>query len=818
MATPRDAAVDRPTFRERGLSSTPVDRSGPRGGPVGAIGSKPNDGRVNGLVNGRGGRINGTGYVNGLPLRRNPFGLVTSRDLRRSAVFLAASLGVIVTLGAFLGAPIPSRSPFAIDGDFSEWTSVVQYPDGQDTSPPHADLVSYAVHPTADRWFVYGRTRAPLFSGPDASSIFVVVDQDDPGAPAYATPLLGANFLAELYGWDGQLKGAILREATGADPDNATALQNLGAISAAVGGSEFELELSGAYIDLAPTRDVRLVVAASAENATDVGAIVGRSVGALLVEQRPLATTLLGPTMLVEVRFRALGAAVTVAGFAVDLIGGGTVAMPTFPFTIPAGGERVERISVDPGTLPGGTFLTVHVDRISAATVDAAPVRATLSGDGARAYVGSLPAGKVVDGVFADWSAPAPDADDPLPPSVDILGTDTAISVDAFFYLRTEGPVFAGAFLPEQRQRPGLSAGPPLNATVLPAPRIAGEDVLRIFVDTDDQVPTGQPVAGLLADRLLELRGRLGRIIASQSYEWNATNWRWTPRATTFAVAFVGGELEASVAIAFLGTTSNPRVVFAMSDWSRQGDVTDLPLGLRGTRGESPGGEPTHGFFSDNTLAPPLANPPIVDGLCPTYPTEYAGAAFGGTADLVFAIGTRFAPRFLFLCIIVLSDTTPDFFDFAEIMFDMKHDGGSAPQVDDRLFYTFSNDTFLGWLMGDGGGWVDCTGTCDPLDAAAGSFNNGTERYEFRIRWSDVWGDLNPSANAVAGFAIIVWDDSCCAYGWGSLFISDFEPDTWGHIILPEFPVHAVAVAATFTIMFVKRRRRRPRTQPPIFK
>ena len=806
MAAPPDA-VKGHADRALGLATVPAQRNVSHGGPGGSSKGRPIDGRVNGLVNGRG-RINGTGYVNGLPLRQNPFGLVTSRDLRRSAVFLAASLGLILVLGAFLGTPVPESSPFGVDGDFSEWRSVVAYADAEDTQPGHVDLVAYAVHSMADRVYVYGRTREPLFAGTDASSVFVIVDQDEPAMAVYATPILPANFLVELFGWDGQLRDAVLRVGTGADPDNATALQNRGSIPAAAGGSEFELELNEAHIDLRPSREVRFLVATNADNATDVGAIVGRTPGALLVEQRPLANTLSGPTPLLEIRLRALGADVTVASFTAKLTGGGVAPMPTFPFTVPAGTERVETITIDPGTLAPGTFLTARIGSVLATTPDGLTVRPTLSGDAARGYVGALPAAKAVDGIFADWSGPTPDADDALPPSVEILGSATALSGDAFFYLRTEGQILAGSFLPEKRRRPAIAQGPASNATAVQAlPRHAGEDIVRIYVDTDDQDPGGQPVAWILADRMLEVRGRLGRITGSESYAWSANSWGWVPQATTFDVDFVGSEFEASVPMAFLGTANNPEVVFAASDWSRQGDLTD-PLGLRGTRGGIETIQPTHGFLPDETPAPALRFAPILDGLCPSFPGEYFGAAVGGTPDFFFFVGTRPGPRLLWLCIIVNSDTTDDFFDFSEIVFDTKHDGGFSPQPDDRLFYIYTNNSFGGWFMGDGVGWTDCTGVCDPADGAVGSFNNGTQRYEYRIRWTDVWGDLNPAPDAVAGFAIIVWDDSCCIYWWGNPFwVDDFDPGTWGHIILPEFPVPAVAAVATLALPFAWRRR-----------
>ena len=803
MAVPPDAVKG---HAERGLevASVPAGRSGSRGALGGTTAGRPNDGRVNGLVNGRG-RINGTGYVNGLPLRRNPFGLVTSRDLRRSAVFLAASLGIILVLGAFLGTPVPESSPFGVDGDFSEWLSVVRYPDAEDAQPGHADLVEYAVYPMEDRIYVYGRTREPLFAGPDASSVFVIVDQGDPAMPVYATPVLPANFLAELYGWDGRLVDAVLRAGTGADPDNATALQTRGSIAAAAVGYEFELELDEAHIDLRPSRDVRLLVAATANNATDVGAIVGRSPGALLVEQRPLANVLSVPAPFLEVRFRALGAEVTVAGIALLQSGGGVATLPSFPFTIAAGTERVERIIVDPGSLPGGTFLTLEVGSI-VATAGAIPVRATVSGDGGRAYVGALPAAKTVDGIFDDWTGPIPDADEGLSPSVEILESATAISGDSFFYLRTEGKVLAGSFLPEKRKRPTAAQGPASNGTVVSIPRHAGEDVLRIFVDTDDQDPSGQPVAWIRANRMLEVRGRLGRITATETFAWSEASWRWVPQATSVDVDFLGSEFEASVPMSFLGTMTNSSVVFALSDWSRQGDVTD-PLALRSTRGGSPSALPTHGFLPDETFAPPLRFAPVLDGLCPSFPGEYFGGAVGGTPFFYFYVGTRPGPRFLWLCIVVDSDSTNDTGDFSYIMFDTKHDGGSTPQADDRLFYVYTNTTFWGWFMGDGAGWVDCTGVCDPFDAMVGNFNNGTQHYEYRIRWTDVWGDLNPALDAVAGFAIVVWDDSCCVYWWGSAVFSDTAPDTWGHIILPEFSPTVIAVTASLAIPFAIHRR-----------
>ena len=151
-------------------------------------------------------------------------------------------------------------------------------------------------------------------------------------------------------------------------------------------------------------------------------------------------------------------------------------------------------------------------------------------------------------------------------------------------------------------------------------------------------------------------------------------------------------------------------------------------------------------------------------------------------------------------------------------MFDTKHDGGTAPQSDDRLFDVFTNSNVIETWMGDGTGWVPCGLTCDPGDIARGRFDTGVEQYEFRIRYIDVWGTNAPSRSQVAGFAVVVFDAPILIYTWGSTAVDDTNPDSWGHIIIPEFPSVVVALAVALIIPLTWRRRtqlradgRRPR-------
>ena len=780
-------------------------------------------GRTNGLINGRGrkdpliggharnGLASGAGYTNGLPLNRNVFGVVSHSDLRRSAAILAGSLAVMLLLGYLLGAPPPTRSPFAVDGDFAEWSTVPLYSDPQDVGMADVDLIAYGVHETQGKLFVYGKVRGALFPGTGPSSVFVLIDNE--ATPGYAAPGLSADWVGELWGLDGSLQGASLREWRGAsDPDNATSLQQRGAFPAAVVGDEFEFALDDIAIDLDPGRGGRMLIATRSDNVIDTGAVIGLTPGALVVTPRSLTNVLLSAAPVLELRMAALAADIQVTGISLDHSGGGTVSLPAFPVVIAAGQEVVEYVGLDPGGLQPGAFVTLRVAGVTATAIGTgASVAPTISGDGARVYVQVPPTGKAVDGLFGDWTNVTPDPVDPVPSSVDLRGSAFAVERNAFFYVTTEGNILTGAILPERHERLLNQSGRTGPEGPVYLPRRAGEDVLRVYVDTDDGDPNGEPFAGILADRWLEVRGRLGRVTSKALYAWNPATSAWDGRTDPFDVAFLGGQLEAATPLSFLGPLNNPRVVFAMSDWSARGDITDL-LGPQRTSGASGPVQPLHGPGAQSIVATPLVNVPKIDGRCDSsLPlTEYDGANTGSNANITFRVGRRDDIQFIFLCITVLADSTDNPGDFGEIMFDTAHNGGMLPQTDDRLFWVFAHSTVLGDAAGDGFLWVSPCGVCDPGDAAAADFRGGGGGhpvFEFKIRYADVWGTNTPVGTRVAGFAVLAWNDSIFAtYTWGSTAVDDSVPATWGHIIIPEFPTPALAALAAIVIPVVRRR------------
>lgn len=768
-------------------------------------------GRTNGIVNGtrsRTGFVNGSGFVNGLPLRLNPFGIVTHRDLRRGVALVVIAFIAVPTVAFLLMAPPDQPPRYAVDGTFEEWAPDVAF-DEQD-APPSLDLEAVAVHVEGDTVYAYGRTRGPLFAGTEPSSVFLLIDDPRPTGTRYAAARgFSVLAIAELFGWDGALQGTRLRAwAGGADVHDANGFRRGGDFPAEAAGPEIEFSVDLASVGIADNRTVRLRLTTQGEAGTDLGPILGSTTGALIVRQESLATSISGVTNVLRLTAYAAGVPVRVQDLTFVQTGGASAVLPSFPILIPAGATQPIHIGLDPGALPSGTLLGFEVLDVEAVDEKGIPVLVTLTGDGARLYVRDAPQGRAIDGLFDDWRNESADLDEGLPGSAEILATESAIESGAFLYVRTEGGVLAGALFPVRPSKPVPGGNASSSPGPVPLPRIAGEDVFRAYVDTDDQDPAGLPFAGVVADRLVEIRGRFGRVTEKVLSAWDPQRGGWSPQAQPLDVALVGTELEAFLLSAFLGPTRNATLVFAMSDWSGASDLSE-PSGLRGTR-SGPGVRPLDGTNPQTIVATLLTNIPNVDGDCTTTSGEYDGASSDSPTGFTFWIGRRDELEYVYVCI-ETTDTSENILDWGELLFDTDHDDQDPPQAEDRRFRKFASATPMVPEMGDGSGWTPCGTSCDSGDSADRGFADGFEVYEFRIRYSDVWGTNTPEPNDRAGFAIVVHDeDTTTDYIWGADNVDENAPSTWGRLDIPEFPLLAafVVVAIPFAVSRLRRSRR----------
>src|SRR2546422_582180 len=99
-----------------------------------------------------------------------------------------------------------------------------------------------------------------------------------------------------------------------------------------------------------------------------VGAMVGLAPGGIAIDAPALTSVLSGPAPVVQLKFRALAADIRVNGGSFDLVGGGPVRALPLPFVVPAGLEATQTVTLDPGNLPAGQFITLRVRGVGAGT------------------------------------------------------------------------------------------------------------------------------------------------------------------------------------------------------------------------------------------------------------------------------------------------------------------------------------------------------------------------------------------------------------------------------------------------------------------
>jgi len=151
-----------------------------------------------------------------------------------------------------------------------------------------------------------------------------------------------------------------------------------------------------------------------------------------------------------------------------------------------------------------------------------------------------------------------PDAVDPLPSDFDNDGVPDAnsngdVDSDGVADFGPEGGTDEWLTTTIPDAFPAPYAGKSVSVYIGPnnRPVVIGEDVLRFFFDTDNRTLSGFAIAGLGADRMVELRGQDGTVTQSAQLAFVGSfpgDWLWTPLSPlTTAVGY--GALEFAVPI-----------------------------------------------------------------------------------------------------------------------------------------------------------------------------------------------------------------------------------------------------------------------------
>jgi len=214
-------------------------------------------------------------------------------------------------------------------------------------------------------------------------------------------------------------------------------------------------------------------------------------------------------------------------------------------------------------------------------------------------------------GPFGDWQ-PQYILDDDISDSesddMDIVkygtkGDNTKLS----FYLGVEGEMMGGLMIPAENPqiitREPTPPGPVIDGggpTDVPLPVNQGEDTLRIFLDTDNNILTGfNPFYGgrassaayekmssfpLGAEYMLEMTGKNGEVLEKGIKKFNGMlqmQWAWEDHST-LTTGVDQTQLETQVDLSTLQTgldSSDPiRVYFWVSDWGEDQDDSNMSI------------------------------------------------------------------------------------------------------------------------------------------------------------------------------------------------------------------------------------------------
>jgi len=752
-------------------------------------------GRTNGLTNGLGGRTNGMtnglgGRTNGLTNGLGPGGpVMRSRRMDNSAIS-PFRISLIIVIAFVLLVPASfllvsqneaEYSGIRVDADFSDWDDALIFADPEQHAMPGLDIVNYAAGTNdAGGLFLYASARGNWFSASEADSLMVFIDSDGNPATGYSVEGLGAECVAEVYGWNGEIHGRQLGIFSGQDQLNWSAW-NWRSMSAAFGLTQVEMGIQSSLIQLEPTHSM-LFLTKRGDSVADVcDAAIGLDRGALIVKQTPVTQTGIVTTdSLMTLELTALGSAVDVDAidFAYSGLSAPTVSsLDQGAVTVQPGTPVTLTVTSSVSGLNSGTFLSLEVSAVTGTGVP------SITGDKLSAYAHAAPGMIRVDGAFADWTGvnKTLDTDSASNPNIDIANhASVNSSAEAFFYLglAAGGRMFGGSSVPVARSIPGTPGEPGEPGTPTPLPKVSGEDVTRIYINTKSG---GQITYGIQADYMIEIKGRGGEITSRRMYSLPGRTFLMNIDAVCGA-----GQLEAGVALDDIDYTGTFAYVMESTDWQSNADRT-LPTGLvgvtPGTRG-TPEAPEIHAGTLTYISAPTLSNTITVDGARGT--GEWDGANTYGGAD--FDLYVLLSGNYLYVAVAVTSDTAAHGSDGCILYFDQDHTGTGTPQAGDRKFMSFDTtgtSSNTGYV-GDGTGWtVDFL-----LDwTAASSLDGSSVVYEFRVGIAEVWGTGTPTEGQTAGFAVDIWDsDESESYCWGSGSVSDTDLGTWGDIVYaPEY-------------------------------
>ena len=184
-----------------------------------------NGGMINGFKNGI---INGTGLINGVKPPKH-MGAPKGGPWK---LFISLLLVLIIVTAPFMVTFLFEKHyVYRVDGNFQEWSVGIPYYglESEDKSI-NINLVKYHISPGGIYFYINASKR--VFS--NASGVYIFLDTDNNSHTGYYVHGIGADYLIELYGWNGTIVGKALYRFEGTNPKdfaNFTYVRNINVIN-----------------------------------------------------------------------------------------------------------------------------------------------------------------------------------------------------------------------------------------------------------------------------------------------------------------------------------------------------------------------------------------------------------------------------------------------------------------------------------------------------------------------------------------------------------------------------------------------------------
>ncbi|MCK5024404.1 MAG: hypothetical protein KAR56_02180 [Thermoplasmata archaeon] len=763
-----------------------------RDGLTNGNGSKPTDGLTNGMGS-------SNGYGPSRSLKRIDDKAISPKKLSLVLVLTIVLLIPSIFIAFNYSEPVEDLK---IDGIFDDIDTILLIADDETVSTPALDIEEYGIAAKGDGFtYLYARAKGNWMDSAEANCLNIFFDSDNDKSTGYKLENMGADYLIEVYGWDGNVQGQSLKTFSGDDQYNWSSGQSLGFVRAAMSGNQIEIAVSHNWFTLEDDYKALFTTKSEANTGEICKAQIAEGTGALVVRQEPNDVNgIISGNTAMNLELRAYGYDIEVS--LIGLTGLNSASVSGLPVTVPADSSITLNVDVSINNLAQGSFVGLSVSSVICNG------SYSITGEGLKAYATAAPTEILIDGAFADWNSVNKSTDGSDPDNSDIDITEYAsvnTTSSALFYMKTDsnGNIFAGGITPYTRTKPESSGstGEPTTPKLLP--RKTGEDITRIYVDTQDG---GQNTGGIFADYLIEITGIHGEITSSKLYSLPGKHFVKVINAANGV-----RELEASVDVGDINYTGTMQFYFETTDWQKNKDTTPSISMTRalsfGTR--SGGDLPEVTGDADLMDAPYTSSAPTIDGDWSSSEWTDADSYNDGTNLIVYTMqdGTN-----LYVCVRVQTDTTDATGDYCDVMFERCHSGESSLDSNDRKFraedsgVSDASEDYDGtggtWTVGSLTGWSAVA----ELDASDSSYIT----YEFQIPFIDVWGTSTPSSGDIAGFAIQVYDaDSASTYEYGSASVDELNPSTWDDVQIPEFSFQFMPLLFMLGLIVVIQRKRR---------